>query len=229
MDLIKKNIHAIIFDMDGTIINTETAWRNATIDTIKKFSTISEFNEEHIKFLHTLAGAGIYNAVSAIKEQFKITNSVEEIVEFKLKTANFYLSQNITFIEGFEVFHQKLQAIAMPTGVATNASRENLLDLAQRLQFGKFFGNHLYCSMDAGNKPKPDPAVFLHTAEKLGAHPENCIVFEDSLAGFNAAKAAGMKCVAIKNDVNKNYINQAHSAIETYHEAEDILKKISKP
>jgi HAD superfamily hydrolase (TIGR01509 family) len=226
MDSIKNKVHAIIFDMDGTIINTESAWKNATLDTIKKFSGLTEFTDEQIKFLHTLSGTGLYIAINAIKEQFNITNPVEEIADFKIKTADFYLAQDIAFIEGFESFHKKLQAIAMPTGVATNASRENLLNLAQRLNFTQFFGNHLYCSMDAGNKPKPDPAVFLHTAQKLGANPENCIVFEDSLAGFTAAKAAGMKCIAIKNDVNKHYLDQAHSAIATYHDAEDIIKKI---
>ncbi len=224
MELIKKSIKAVIFDMDGTIIHTEQAWKDATVTTLKSYG-ITEFTPEQHDFLKSLSGTGLGIAATRVKEFFKLPHSVEEIMEQKLTFAEFYLSQDIQFIEGFADFHRRLQAAGMPTSIATNASPETLQKMTAQLKLNEFFGNHMYCSFDVGNKPKPDPAVFLHAAEKLGVAPEHCIVFEDSLVGFNAAQAAGMRCVAVKNDINQGFLNLAHGAIESYHYAEHGIKQ----
>ncbi len=226
MDEIKPKIKAIIFDMDGTIINTERAWQKTTIEVIKTYCTIAEFTEEQKKFLRTLSGVGLAHSVAAIKEFFNLPQPIDEIMAYKTKVAAKNLSTDISFIEGFEQFHKRLQAAAIPTSVATNASPETLQQMSQKMNLRDFFGHNLYCSADVGHKFKPDPAVFLHAAQKLLVKPEDCIVFEDSLAGIQAAKAAGMKCIAIKNEFNQNFLDQAHNAIESYHQADEVLKKI---
>jgi HAD superfamily hydrolase (TIGR01509 family) len=225
MNEIKNKIKAIIFDMDGTIIDTEKAWRNVTLDVLQKngFVTLTLEQEE---FLGTLSGMGLVNAVIALKKHFNLQQSVEEIAAHKLELANFHLSSNVEFITGFEQFHKRLQDHAIPTSIATNASPENLKHLVKSMNFEKFFGKNIYCIADVQNRAKPDPAVFLHAAKQLGVEPSECIVFEDSLYGFQAAKAAGMKCIAIKNNLNKHLLDQVHDAIDSYHEAEKALKQI---
>ena len=75
---------------------------------------------------------------------------------------------------------------------------------------------------------KPDPALFLHAAEKLNAAPENCVVFEDSIWGFKAANAAHMKCIAIKNNRNQDHHSEnTHGAIDSYDEAEAVILTIA--
>jgi len=86
----------------------------------------------------------------------------------------------------------------------------------------------MYCVADVNFVPKPDPAIFLHSASQLGVKPEDCVVFEDSIFGFNAAKAAGMKCIGIKNELNLKHLDKVNDAIENYYQAEDALKKIFK-
>lgn len=225
MDEIKQKIKAIIFDMDGTIIDTERAWRNVTIESLKAFG-VKDFTPEQEKFLGTLPGMGLSNAVAAIKDYFKLNISVEELIAYKIQLANFHLSQDIDFIKGFQLFHARLQQHAIPSGIATNSSLENLKRIDQKMNLKSFFGDNIYCVADVENKAKPDPALFLHTAKKLGANPAECIVFEDSIYGFQAAKAAGMKCIAIKNKFNGHLLNEVYDAIESYHEAEEVLKKI---
>jgi beta-phosphoglucomutase len=75
---------------------------------------------------------------------------------------------------------------------------------------------------------KPDPETFLLTAQKLGVDPENCLVIEDTEAGIKAAKAAGMKVVAIARDSkHAKLLENARKVIYDYKElSPDVLANI---
>lgn len=78
-----------------------------------------------------------------------------------------------------------------------SASPQRLIDSnIEALDLAKYFT--VQHSAEHEKAGKPDPAVFLTTAKRLRVNPENCLVFEDSLAGIRGAKAAGMFCVAVK-------------------------------
>jgi len=222
---IKKKFKAIIFDMDGTILDTEKAWQSVTRAVLKDhgFHTLDIHQE---KFITTLSGMGMINAVHALKGHFNIQTPVEQLAAHKIQLANKHFAEHVAFIEGFEIFHKKLQLHDIPTSIATNANLENLESLNKQMNLASFFGEKMFCIAHVNNKAKPDPALFLHAAEQLGVKPEECLVFEDSLPGFLAAKAAGMKCIAIKNKINIHLLEHVHGAIDSYHDAEELLKKI---
>lgn len=224
MEQIKGKIKAIIFDMDGTIIKTEHIWKMISLDVLKHRGH-TDLTQEQKDFLKTLSGKGMIHATTAIKEFFNLEDHVDVLVQEKIARANRYFQEQIEFIDGFEQFHDRLTLHQIPTSIATNACPENLKGLAEKLNFAKFFGTNIYYAAQVG-KAKPDPALFLHAAAQLGVKPEECIVFEDSLPGFLAAQAAGMKCIAIKNELNGHLMDKVHGAIDSYHEAEEILKKI---
>jgi HAD superfamily hydrolase (TIGR01509 family) len=225
MNTIKDKIKAIIFDMDGTIIDTESIWKQVTLDVLVK-NGISLITDEHFKQMERFSGHCVHDMSVLMKEQFGLSVSAEELIAQKIEIANKYFEQKIEFIKGFEAFHSKIQVQQISSGIATNAHPDNLKGLVEKLEFGKFFGSNIYCIADVNYKAKPDPALFLHTAARLGASPDECIVFEDSIAGFKAAKSAGIKCIAIKNAANQNLLNYVDGAIEDYHQAEEEIKKI---
>jgi HAD superfamily hydrolase (TIGR01509 family) len=229
MNIIKNKIKAIIFDMDGTIIKTENIWQNITYQVLASYN-ITQFTQKHKDlFNFTISGIGLLQCAKILKTEFNLSDSVNTVMQAMLTQAYKHFSsneKNIQFVEGFENFAQKLVNTKISTSIATNADIKTLNALSQKMQFNRFFGKKMYSQDHVNNMAKPDPALFLYAAKQLNARPEECIVFEDSIHGFKAAKEAGMKCIAIKTELNKGILNHADQAIKNYHEAEIALKKI---
>lgn len=98
-------------------------------------------------------------------------------------------------LPGLEALIRQLQASGIPMAVASSAMRPNVEFVVDALAFRPFF--RVLISGDDVRFPKPNPEIYLKTAQELGVHPAACVAFEDSFPGIGAVKAAGMKCVAI--------------------------------
>jgi len=229
MNEIKTKIKAIIFDMDGTIIKTEHIWRKISVQVLMEQCKITKLEECHEDFLKSLSGIGLEVSCTKMKQLFNLSTPIEDIMKRKIELSETLFDHTIEFINGFEAFHNQLRANTIPTSIATNAHADGLKKHAQAMNFEKFFGKNMYCIADVNFKAKPDPALFLHAAQQLGAKPEECIVFEDSLYGFQAAEAAGMKCIAIKNTLNQKHLSLVDDAIDDYHQAKKAIKKLLLP
>jgi HAD superfamily hydrolase (TIGR01509 family) len=225
MEQLKGALKAVIFDMDGTIIQTDHIWGLVTREFLTS-AGVRALGPKDIAFLEALSGMSTLAAAKMVKLHFGLPIDHEVIATRKRELANNHFRRGVTFIHGFESFHQKLRDHGVPSGIGTNATPENLDLLTESMQFRNFFGKHIYCIADVNYVPKPSPDLFLHVAQQLGVKPEECIVFEDSIFGFQAAKAAGMRCIAIKGPNNHNLLGHAQAAIDSYDEAIDALKKV---
>lgn len=227
MKNIKNRFKAVLFDMDGTIIKSEHIWQEANLVLLKN-KGFETFTSHQQAVLDSFSGIGLIPSVTKLKEAFNLSESVEELINQKQAiTATLFDEHAIEFIDGFENFHSVLREHEILSCVATNADEHFLGKISERLNFQKFFGENLFSISHIGNKAKPDPAIFLHAAEKLGVQPSECIVFEDSLFGFMAAKAAGMKCIAIQSSTNMDKLHHVDHSIESYHHALEALNKVA--
>ena len=226
MKSIKKQVKAVIFDMDGTIIKSENLWQNAT----KRFlfsHGISDLSQKDLDIISSLSGIGLTESAKTIKDAYNINESIEDIVAKKQRFAIEGIEQEaIEFIEGFQDFHALLVENGVPNCVATNADYGSLEKFKEKMALPSYFGEHIYHRGHVGDKAKPNPAMFLHAAKQLGVKPQECVVFEDSHFGFKAAKAAGMRCIAIKSNTNQDSLHMAQEAVENYHEALEALRKL---
>ena len=226
LHLEKAGIKAIIFDMDGTIITSENNWPQVTIDFVEQELKRSLTEEEHI-FLAELAGLSNNEVAKRIHQRFAFALTPQEIAEAMLKEGLKRAEDSTEFVQGFELFIASLIASKIPVALGTNADLKALDVFTKKMELDLHFGEHLYSYEHVDGKLKPDPAIFLHAAEKLGVKPEECLVFEDSLPGFKAAQAAGMRCICIENDRNKKHRYLVDASIPHFDEVHEGLKKLS--
>ncbi|MBP7854392.1 HAD family phosphatase [Candidatus Babeliales bacterium] len=207
---------AIIFDMDGTIITTESIWDQATKDMLKQRGKLSD--QECQEILNLLKGASLYTTCNFIKNTFDTPESVDELIEEKQKLAFSKFDKQAKLIEGFDQFFQKITSLQLKTAIATNSNTKSLNQILKLIPLHNYFKEHIY-SIDLINKiPKPDPAIYFFAAEQLNIDPKDCIAIEDSAHGITAAQKAGMLCIAINTGKDRQAIAHADHIIEHYNE-----------
>lgn len=208
---------AFIFDMDGTITDSEHIWKQATRQLITKRS--GEPSKELLKELESkVRGSSLDKSCTVIKDMLDLDHDLLELMEEKKRHAVELMKEGMEFIEGFENFHKKVLGEQVMVGIATNADDHTLETSKQKLALDKYFGEHIYNITHVDNKAKPDPALFLHAAQQLGVDPEYCVVFEDSAHGVRAAKRAGMFCVGINSAKNRDALQECDLIVDRYEE-----------
>jgi len=208
---------ALIFDMDGTIINSEHIWQQATRDLIES-KGINLSDKEHELFNQQLKGLAIRGSCSIIKEQHNLPHDLEELMREKKQRAFDLYKHGITFIEGFQDFHKKVLSHNLKTAIATSADDMTLHAATHALHLRNYFGEHIYGISCVNDVYKPAPDIYLYAANKLGIHPWECIAIEDSHFGVKAAVSAGMFCIGINTSKNRNALKEANIIVEGYDE-----------
>ena len=191
-------IRALLFDFDGLIIDTESAiyqaWR--------------ELYEDHGHPLPVERWAqcvgtdfGAYDPKSELEmltgKDFDWHN------EEAMRTKRVHeLLKTFDALPGVRERLAEAKELGLPCSIASSSPRSWIEPWLVQMDLRHHFSN--ISSRDLVEKIKPAPDLFLHAAEKLGAQPEEVIVFEDSLNGLRAARAAGMKCVVVPGPVTKH-------------------------
>lgn len=181
----------VIWDVDGTLVDTAELHRNAWIRMSREMGR--ELSEED--FTNTF---GRRNP-EIIEYLFQRPFSPEEIHEIGERKENYYraasIEQGIELLPGVRRMLESLHVEGIPQVIGSSAPRGNLEMILRLTNCEAFFRGVV--GMEDTSKGKPHPEVFLRAAEKIGIPPERCLVFEDAIAGVEAAKAGGMKCVGV--------------------------------
>lgn len=182
---------AAIFDLDGTLLDSETLWVEATEQYLNdRGHAIGR--EESLSIVYGRSWRDVYTDI--ITRHPELDETIEEMEE-SMRVYMLDLRDGRDVIIESSLTLLKRLAQGMPVCIVSGSPRADveaavdLMGIRDILEFA--IGAEDY------GPGKPDPTCFTMAAERLGVTPDECVVFEDSAAGIQAAKAAGMTCVAL--------------------------------
>lgn len=205
-------VKAVIFDMDGTLVNSERMINGVMQSLFQDVGIVVTEEEDR-----ELVGRPIDANWAHLKEKHGLKHTVEELVEWNLQRYFEHAEKGLGFelMPGVEDFLKELHSAQIHKGLSTSSPRPIMHKI-----IGTFDLHHhlpVLSSADDVVHGKPAPDIFLRTAELLGVDPKDCVVFEDAAHGVTGAKAAGMKCIGYsQNGGNRQDISEADKIIDCY-------------
>ncbi len=210
-----KNFDAIIFDLDGTLLDSMWMWHQIDIEYLARFGLeIPEGLQQSIE------GMSFSETAVYFKERFQIPDSLDVIKENWNQMARDKYQYEVLPKPYVMDFLKLCKENNLKLGIATSNSRELVEISAKKNGYYDYFS----CIMTACEvcKGKPAPDIYLKVAETLQVLPEKCLVFEDIIPGIMAGQAAGMKVCAVEDayslSVKEEKKNLADFYIESYRE-----------
>ena len=183
---------AAIFDMDGTLIDNTPFHFKAWQQLFKKHNLPELSNET---YLSEISGVPILNTVKKFFSEDLDETQQKALVKEKQHLYQVAFLPYLRPINGLENFLAELKSAGAKIALATSSDMSDVDFIFETIPIRQYFDALITGGMVS--QPKPSPQIFLKAAEQLGARPERCVVFEDSLLGLKAGNNAGMKVVGI--------------------------------
>ena len=207
---------ALIFDMDGSLVDSMWVWKDIDVEYLSKFGyTIPNDLQKNIE------GKSFTETAVYFKERFYIPDSVEEIkADWRQMAWDMYRTR-VMPKPGAVALLDYCKRKGIKLGIATSNSREIVDMLLKERGLTDYFS----CIMTSceAKKGKPAPDIYLLTAEQLGVEPADCLVFEDIIYGIQAGKSAGMQVCAVEDEYSAYQWEEKKTLADYYiHDFTDI-------
>ncbi|WP_069649270.1 HAD family hydrolase [Caloranaerobacter ferrireducens] len=204
-----SKVEAVIFDLDGTIVDSMWIWEQIDIDFLAKRGI--KLPEDLQK---AIEGMSFTETAIYFKNRFNLKESIEEIKEEWNAMAYDFYKNRVPLKKGVKEFIEYLKQKGTKLGIGTSNSRELATEVLKTHNILHYFDTiRTSCEVEKG---KPHPDVFLKVAEDLKVNPRDCLVFEDTYAGVLAAKRAGMKVFAVADEFSFPYKDEICSLADKY-------------
>lgn len=215
--------YGVLFDYNGVIVTDEHIQERATSNILKRYSI--ELSHQH--YQEYCLGRPDRDGFEKLKDIFaeKLTNvtSVEFIAE--------RISEYNKLIQDESIVHPSLKNILLQLqgnyqfAIVSGASRAEILPILEETKLLSFFEKII--TVDDIQRGKPDPEGYLKGVAALGIPKENIVVIEDTPAGVHAAKAAGLKCIALLATVSRNQLDMADLVVENLSQVnKGLIQKV---
>lgn len=209
MNSIKGNPLALIFDMDGVIVDSNPFHKKALLQFCEKYGfhlteeqmKTSIFGRTNKEWLTKLFG-------NISPERMKQLEEEKEALFRKI------YSPHIRPVKGLIEFLELLRANRIPMAVATSAPESNVQFTLEQTGTAGYFSTVI--TGDSVVESKPHPEIYLKAAGAIGYSPEDCVVIEDSLSGIKAARRAGCKVVGITTTHSRDELLDVDLIIENF-------------
>ncbi len=199
----KQPLQAIIFDMDGVLVDSEAfICKAACMMFAERGLTVQP--EDFLPFV----GTGENRYIGGVAEKYNFPVNIDEV---KKRTYDIYLDiikGALQPLPGVHDFVDRSKAAGLKVAVASSADHRKVIGNLTEINLPANTFDAVVVGEDVEHK-KPAPDIFLLAAEKLGVPPTNCLVVEDAVTGVAAAKAAGAQCLALTTSFTKDELTGA--------------------
>ena len=188
-----KDRKAVLFDLDGTLVDSMWVWRNIDIDFL---SAIGQ--ELPADLQKCIEGMSFTETAEYFKKRFSIDDDVEDIKKKWNQMAYDKYTSEVKLKKGAKEFLARLKSDGIRIGIASSNS-VTLIEGALKAEGVPEYFDAITTGCEAG-AGKPAPDIYLLAAKKVGIAPSECLVFEDIPMGIMAGNSAGMTTVAVEDD-----------------------------
>ncbi|MCD6436318.1 MAG: HAD family phosphatase, partial [Clostridiales bacterium] len=175
-----ENYNGVIFDLDGTLIDSMKIWEDVDRDYLKRhnYEVPRDLQKE-------IEGKSFYETAMYFKERFNILDSVDRIMGDWYEMAEEFYRERVNMKDSTIELLERIKMLNKPIAIATSNSRELALMALEKNNIRSYF-DIIVTSCDV-EKGKPSPDVFLEAANQISIDPRKCLVFEDTYAGVLGA------------------------------------------
>jgi len=183
-------IKAVIFDMDGVMIDSEPLWEKAERILLgrREVKYSPEYRDQ-------IVGLNQNDSVRLLIDTFELDETLEEIKTERVDILTAIYEKELETVEGLVPLLDSLRDEDIPLAVASSSPMHVINFVLDMFSLNDYFS--VVVSGECTDNGKPHPDIYLETARLLGVEPHECLAIEDSINGVLSAKAAGMPCIAV--------------------------------
>ncbi|SCK57344.1 HAD family phosphatase [Streptomyces sp. WMMB 322] len=182
---------AVIFDLDGTLVDSEPHYYEAGRRVLADHGVTGFTWQDHTRFI----GIGTRQTLETLRAEHGIAAPVEQLLAEKNRIYVRLAAHSTPVFTGMRTLVEQLHGASYPLALASGSSRAAVEAVLEGSGLSALLPVRVSAEEVAHGKPEPD--VFLEAARRLGVPPRRCVVLEDAPPGAEAARRAGMRCVAV--------------------------------
>ncbi len=212
-------VRGMIFDLDGTLIDSMGVWTRIDIDFLgKRGLAVPE------GYLETITPMGFLNAARYTISRFGFSETPEELEEEWLSMAEHAYACEIAMKPGAKAFLEEAKALGMHLALATSSMERLYIPCLKNHGIDSLF-EAAVTTRQAG-EDKHSPKIYLMAAEQMGLKPGECIVFEDIIQGIRTAGEAGFFTAAVYENVSGEYQEEMKALADFYVESYEAVRAV---
>lgn len=189
-------IQAVVFDMDGVIVDSEVQWKAQEENFFR--AAVPAWRAEHHE---RIVGLGVEDVYRLLVREFDLKLPLADYLSRCEEVAREVYLRKVVLADGLRELLADLRRRNIPTAVASSSPRRWIDFVMGRFSLAPHF-NAVVCADDVGGRTKPAPDIYLEAVRRLARAPAECLAIEDSAVGVRAAKTAGLLCAALRTSHN---------------------------
>ncbi len=189
-------MRAVVFDMDGVIVDSEAQWRALEAEFFR--ATVPAWREDHHE---KIVGMGVEDVYEFLVREFRLTMGKSEFLRRSDEVARKVYNQRVEIAEGFIPLALGLKHKGIRTAIASSSPSRWIALVIERFSLSPLL-DEIVSADDVGGRTKPRPDIYLEAAARLKIPTVECLAIEDSSIGLLAAKRAGLRTAAFRTSHN---------------------------